>query len=58
MFRSSTILRELVWSLVKVTLYFVLTGYVLWQHVLRVVCVLRAVQNGTEFLCKVKPFQV
>jgi hypothetical protein len=27
MFRSSTILRELVWNLVKVTLYFVVRLY-------------------------------
>jgi hypothetical protein len=58
MFRSSTILRELVWSLAKVTLYFVLIGYVLWQHVLKVACVLCAVQNGTEWrvccvLCRI-----
>jgi hypothetical protein len=52
MFRSSTIIRELVLSLAKVMLEhsvnYVLIGYVVvWQHVLewRVLCV---VQNGTE----------
>jgi hypothetical protein len=53
MFRSSTIIRELVLSLVKVMLEhsvnYVLIGYVLvWQHVLGVACVLCVVQNETE----------
>jgi hypothetical protein len=30
-------------------LHYIMLGYVvLWQHVLRVICVLCAVQNGTE----------
>jgi hypothetical protein len=33
-------------------LHYILLGYVvLWQHVLRVICVLCAVQNGTELGC-------
>jgi hypothetical protein len=32
-----------------IIIYFVLIGYVVvWQHVLRVACVLCAVHNGTE----------
>jgi hypothetical protein len=47
MFRSSTIVRELVLSLAKVMLeHYVLIGYVVvWQ--LGVACVLCAVQNET-----------
>jgi hypothetical protein len=47
MFRSSTIVRELVLSLDKVCLnIYVLIGYVVvWQHVLGVACVLCAVPH-------------
>jgi hypothetical protein len=52
MFRSSTIIRELVLSLAKVILdsvIYILIGYVvMWQRVLGVACVLCAVQNETE----------
>jgi hypothetical protein len=64
MFRSSTIIRELVLSLAKVILKhsvnYVLIGYVVvWQRVLGVACVLCAVQNGTEWrvycvLCRMR----
>jgi hypothetical protein len=48
MFRSSTILRELVWSLAKVTLHFVLRlcGAVAACLESDMLC---AVQNGTEW---------
>jgi hypothetical protein len=47
MFRSPTIIRELVMSVAKVMLeHYVLIGYVVvWQHVLGVVCVLYAVHS-------------
>jgi hypothetical protein len=50
MFRSSTIVRELVLSLAKVMLeHYVLIGYVVvWQRVLGVACVLYAVQNESH----------
>jgi hypothetical protein len=50
MFRSSTIIRELVLSLAKAMLeHYVPIGYVVvWQHVLGVACVLCAEQNETE----------
>jgi hypothetical protein len=53
MFRSSTIIREFVLSLVKVMLehsvnYVLIVYVVVWQQVLRVACVLCAVQNETE----------
>jgi hypothetical protein len=53
MFRSSTIIRELVRSLAKIMLgHYVLIGYVVvWRHVLGVACVLCAVQNETELGC-------
>jgi hypothetical protein len=49
MFRSSTIIRELVLSLAKVMLIHLcsLSYVVVWQHVLGVACVLCAVQNET-----------
>jgi hypothetical protein len=52
MFRSPTIIREIVLSLAKVMLeHYVLIGYVVvWQHALGVACVLCAVQNKTELL--------
>jgi hypothetical protein len=53
MFRSSTIIRELVLSLAKVMLEhsvdYVLIGYVVvWQHVLEWRVLLCAVQNETN----------
>jgi hypothetical protein len=48
MFRSSTILRELVWSLVKVTLYYVRLCGAVAACLDSDMCV---VQNGIELGC-------
>jgi hypothetical protein len=51
MFRSTTIMRELVLGLAKVMFITLMSLKVMWQHVLGVACVLCAVQNESELWC-------